>query len=106
MDFYIILTTTDSKEKGINMAKELVAEGFTACVNIIPEIISVYEWKNKTEISNEYLLLIKTIGDKLKITIDKIKTIHNYELPEIISFKIDEGDKNYLKWIKDKCGGK
>ena len=106
MNFYLIISTINSKDKGVNIAKNLIEKKLAACVNIIPNIISVYEWEGKTEISNEYLLLIKTVENRLKEAIKEIKENHDYELPEIISFKIDNGDKNYLKWIKDKCGGK
>ncbi len=106
MDYYMIISTIDNKEIGIDMAKNLINKNLAACVNIIDQITSVYKWKGKMETINEYMLLIKTTADKKQKTIEKIKTLHPYELPEIISFKIEGGDEEYLKWVNEISGGK
>jgi periplasmic divalent cation tolerance protein len=106
MDYFMILSTINNKDKGVEIAEALIKKEFAACVNIIDGITSVYKWKEKIEMDNEYLLLVKTVDYRLEETIEKIKTLHPYELPEIISFRVEEGNKEYLKWINEICGGK
>ncbi|MFX1315624.1 MAG: divalent-cation tolerance protein CutA [Promethearchaeota archaeon] len=101
MDFYIFLVTVPNFEEGQKIANILVRNKLAACVNIIQNIFSVYEWKGKVEEQNEHLLLIKTTEEKSDILIQKVIEIHSYSEPECIGFKIEKGSETYLKWIKD-----
>jgi len=101
MDFYLFLSTVNSIEEGKKIGRILVEEKLAACVNIIQNICSIYEWKANIEEDNEHLLLIKTTGDKSQRVIQKIKENHSYDEPEIIGLKIDKGSETYLKWIND-----
>lgn len=100
MDYIIILCTIDNIENARIISKNLVEEKLAACVNIIPNLTSVYTWENKIVEDKEYLMLIKTV----KKYFEKIKTriieLHPYEVCEVISVKIDEGSKPYLDWLK------
>jgi periplasmic divalent cation tolerance protein len=99
MNFYIFLTTVANIDEGKKIARVLVKEKFAACVNIIQNVYSIYEWKENVEEEVEYLLIIKTTEDKSDFVIQKIKEIHSYDLPECIGFKIDKGSEKYLSWI-------
>ncbi|MFX1385180.1 MAG: divalent-cation tolerance protein CutA [Promethearchaeota archaeon] len=101
MDFYIFLVTVPNFEEGQKIANILVKNKLAACVNIIQNIFSVYEWKGKVEEQNEHLLLIKTTEEKSDMIIQKVIEIHSYSEPECIGFKIEKGSETYLKWIKD-----
>lgn len=98
----IIFCTYPDKNLAITIAKQLINHKLAACVNIIPNVISVYQWQDKLESTAEYLLLIKTREDKFKAIERQIKQHHPYKLPEIIAFTIDAGLPEYLKWI-DTC---
>lgn len=106
MEFYmseyrIVLCTIDSIENAKMLAHKLVKEKLAACVNIVSSVTSVYEWKNEICEDDEYLLIIKTksvLYEKLEA---KIKELHPYDIPEIVSLKIDEGSKPYLDWIEN-----
>jgi len=98
---FLFLVTVQNMEEGKKIARILVENKLAACVNIVPGICSIYEWKEKIEEDNELLLLIKTtekMSDKL---IQKVKEIHSYDTPECIGFRIEKGSESYLKWISE-----
>ncbi|MEM0092729.1 MAG: divalent-cation tolerance protein CutA [Saccharolobus sp.] len=94
----IVLTTTSTEENAKLIAKTLVEEKLAACVNITT-IKSYYIWDNKLNEDNEFLLIIKTAKEKYESVEKRIKELHIYQLPEIISVKIDNGSKEYMSWI-------
>ena len=100
-DFILTLTSTDEEEISKKISKKLIMEKACACVNVIPKVQSYYFWKNKFQKSKEWLILIKSHKSSYKKIESIIKKLHNYELPEIISIKIDQGYEKYLKWIKN-----
>ena len=101
MKYYIFLVTVPNIEEGKIIAKELVESKVAACVNIIQNIFSIYEWKGKVEQDNEHLLLIKTTEENSEKIIHKIRKLHSYDEPECIGIKIEKGSESYLKWISD-----
>ena len=100
MDMYLFLSTVNNIEEGKKIGRVLVEEKLAACVNIVQNLCSIYEWKGKIEEENEHLLLIKTTGEKRHELIKKIMEIHSYEEPEVIGLRIEDGSESYLKWIK------
>jgi len=76
----------------------LIKEKLAACVNIFP-INSIYKWKGKIERSKEHAAIIKTRATLARKVIKRIKKIHPYQVPCIISLKIDKGSKDFLDWI-------
>jgi periplasmic divalent cation tolerance protein len=101
MSQYIFLVTVPSIEEGKKIAKSLVENKLAACVNIIQNIFSIYNWKDNIEEDNEHLLLIKTTDEKSDLIVQKINEIHSYDTPECIGFKIEKGSEKYLEWIKE-----
>jgi periplasmic divalent cation tolerance protein len=97
----IIPTSVGSRAEGQRIARELVEKKLAACVNILPAMESVYRWKGKTESAEEFLLVIKSSQKRWKAVRDTIKKAHSYELPEIISIAIEDGSKEYLKWLAE-----
>jgi len=99
--FQIILCTCPDIESAKAIAQQLVEKKHAACVNIIPNVISVYSWQDKIESDNEVQLIIKTQTDKFNDVADEIKRLHRYDTPEIIAMNIQQGDNNYLNWITE-----
>ena len=98
-DKRIVLTTAGSEEEARKIAQHMVEHKSAACVNIIPQIESVYRWQGKIESSREWLLLIKTTIEKFPAVRDAIRTLHSYDLPECVAIAIDDGSREYLQWI-------
>ena len=99
MSYCVIYCTTATKEDAIAISKHLVKEKLIACCNILPNVTSVYEWKNEMCIDEEYLLMMKTKEELFPQIEQKIKKLHKYETPEIICMPIKDGSKEYLDWI-------
>jgi periplasmic divalent cation tolerance protein len=100
-DKRIVLTTCGSQEEATKIAQHLVEQRLAACVNVIPEIKSVYRWQEKVESAQESLLVVKTTAEKFAQVRDAIRGLHSYELPECIAISIEDGSAEYLGWIKD-----
>ncbi len=99
MTYMIFISTVPNLEEGKKIARLLVEQKIIACCNIIPNVISIYEWEEKIEEDNELLLIIKTKKENSKKLIDIINSIHSYEVCECIGFDITEGSKKYLDWM-------
>jgi len=99
MTYCIINCTTANKKDAIQIAKHLANKKLIACCNIIPAITSVYEWNNELCTDEECLMVIKTKSELFKQVEKEIKSLHKYDLPEIICLPITDGSKEYLNWI-------
>jgi periplasmic divalent cation tolerance protein len=100
-DKRIVLSTAGSEDEARKIARHLVEQQLAACVNIIPQIESVYRWQGSVESNREWLLLIKTTAEKFPGVCGAIRELHSYELPECIAIAIDDGSTGYLQWIED-----
>ncbi len=97
--YYLVLSTIDDLSEAKEIARKLIEDQLVACVNVIPDIASIYRWEGKIEESEEVLILIKTVKYRLDELISKVKDLHSYDVPEIIAISIEEGSMNYLKWL-------
>jgi periplasmic divalent cation tolerance protein len=86
-------------EEGERIARTVVEEEIAACCNILPEIRSIYRWKGDVCDEREVMLFIKSKASLFNALKERIKELHSYEIPEIISFQIERGLEEYLKWI-------
>ena len=98
-DKKIVLTTTGSQEEARKIARTLVERRLAACVNIVPQIESIYRWQGNVDNAEEWLLVIKTTADAFEAVRSAIRELHSYELPECICLAIEDGDSAYLDWI-------
>lgn len=96
--FVIIYITSDSKKLAKKIAQILVKEKLVACVNIFP-IESIFRWRGKIEKEREFGIFAKTKKTLVKKVIKKVKQLHSYQIPCIISFSIENGYKKFLEWI-------
>jgi len=97
----IVYTTIDAIQDARRIANTLVEEQLVACVNIIPKVESIYRWKGNIENDEEIVLIAKTTDANVKKTIQRIKQMHSYELPDIIVLPIIGGLKDYLNYIEN-----
>jgi periplasmic divalent cation tolerance protein len=99
-DKQIVLTTAGSEEEARKIARALVDRRLAACVNIVPQIESIYRWQGKIDENREWLLLIKTGAELFPAVRDAIRELHSYDLPECIAINIADGSTEYLKWLE------
>ena len=97
----IVLVTTSSREEAEKIAKILLEERLVACANIIGPMHSLFWWQGKIDEAKEHLILMKTRKDLFGKVSERVKTLHSYQVPEIISTPIIEGSKEYLKWLDE-----
>ncbi len=104
-DKRIVLTTAGSEEEARKIARALVERNIAACVNILPQITSIYRWQGKVEEAREWLLVVKTTAGAFEEVRNAIIELHSYELPECICVAIEDGASEYLQWIGDSVAG-
>ena len=95
----LVLSTCPGNITAKNIANDLITERLAACVQVIPNVQSFYHWLGKVDNAEEHLLLIKTSSARYKELEERIKSLHPYELPEIIAVPISAGFDEYLSWI-------
>jgi periplasmic divalent cation tolerance protein len=95
----VVVTTVGTEEQAYLIAREIVARRQAACVNILPGVRSIYRWKGKICKDGELMLLVKTLEGEFEGVMATIRELHSYELPEILSFTVAEGERGFLDWI-------
>ncbi len=101
----IVLVTAGSSEEAGTIAKAIVDEHLAACVNIVPEVRSLFFWEGKTQDARETLLICKSRKPLLDKLISRVKTLHSYTVPEIIALPIIAGSPDYLDWVRKSTAG-
>jgi periplasmic divalent cation tolerance protein len=97
----IVLTTVGSAFDVAALARELVEQRLAACVNVIPQIQSVYRWQGRIESDAEQLLLIKTVDERLDALEAALLARHPYEVPEFVVMRPDEVRGAWREWLID-----
>mgnify|MGYP001155995830 CR=1 FL=1 len=97
--FRLVYITAPNSQEAIRIGEVLVSKRLAACVNIYPEVRSIYWWQGKMEKENESVLIAKTKAQLVERLIEEVKSIHPYECPCIITFEVKEGFKPFLDWI-------
>jgi periplasmic divalent cation tolerance protein len=99
----LVISTFPDAETANRIAEALVTENLAACANLFPSVHSVYRWKEKIETAGEVMVFFKTTEDRVAAFDEKLRSLHPYEVPELISIKVDGGSPDYLRWILDGC---
>lgn len=101
MEAVVIFITASSIDEARKIGNTLMEERLIACVNIIPQVESIFYWQEKVCNEKEALMIIKTRKSLINDIIKKVKSIHSYSVPEIIALPIISGSEDYLKWVLD-----
>jgi len=100
----LALSTFPDAEIARRISNQLVSERFAACANILPSIESIYRWKGKIESANETLVFFKVSDDRQSAFQDKLRSVHPYDVPEIIFLPVASALPQYVQWVKENCG--
>ena len=103
--FVVVTTTIDRRVRAEKLARQIVARRLAACVQYTA-IHSVYRWKGSVESTGEFLLAAKTRASLAKELVRFVRSVHPYELPEVVVTPIAGGLKEYLDWVESETGRK
>ena len=95
----IVFVTAGNEEEAARIARELVEQRLAACANIAPRIRSIYRWQGQVHDEQECLIIIKTRTSNFEALQAKVRELHSYEVPEIITFPVAAGLPRYLDWV-------
>ena len=96
----ISFVTCGSAEEAAKLAEALVTEKLAACVNIVPGVTSVYFWEGKLCRESEHLLVVKSTAAAQERLARRVKELHSYAVPEVVTFPIASGNPDYLRWVE------
>jgi periplasmic divalent cation tolerance protein len=99
----LALSTFPEAQTARKISNQLVAERLAACANILPSVESTYRWKDKIESGNETLVFFKLSEDGQSAFQQKLRSLHPYEVPEIIFIPVTNGLPEYLRWVAESC---
>ena len=100
-DQIVVFMTAANGEEATRLADMLVGAHLAACVQIMPEMESVYRWEGKIERQSEVLLLAKTTHAKFADLEREVRALHSYETPEIVAVPITAGSAPHLEWLSN-----
>jgi periplasmic divalent cation tolerance protein len=100
-DFCVVYVTCPERSSAERIATALVEGRLAACANIVTGVTSVFHWEGRVDTDPEVLLIIKTRSDLLGALEDRVTTLHDYDVPEIIALPIIGGSRKYLDWIDE-----
>ena len=96
-------STFPDAETARRISNQLVTEQFAACANILPAVESIYRWKEKIETADEVIVFFKTTPDRQTAFQEKLRSLHPYDVPEIIFVPVATGSPDYLQWVAENC---
>jgi periplasmic divalent cation tolerance protein len=100
-DAIVVFMTAGTAEEARRIAELLVNSHLAACVQILPEIESVYRWDNEVQREKEVLILAKTSADKFAELEKSVRAVHSYETPEIIAVPASQISEPYRVWLNE-----
>ena len=100
-DAIVVLCTGPDNTSARQLAQTLLSEKLAACVNLIPQVTSLYYWQGKMEESQEVQLVIKTRRTMFGVLQERLLSLHPYEVPEILALPILCGNPAYLQWVQE-----
>ena len=97
----VILITCAHRRQANKIARALVEKRLVACVNIVDKIKSIFWWQGRIDSGNEVLLIAKSKKSLILKVIKQVKSLHSYQVPEVIALAVIDGNKDYLNWINE-----
>ncbi|XP_069419999.1 protein CutA isoform X2 [Ovis canadensis] len=92
--------TCPNEKVAKEIARAMVEKRLAACVNLVPQITSIYEWKGEIEEDSEVLMMIKTQSSLVPALTDFVRSVHPYEVAEVIALPVEQGNPPYLQWVR------
>ena len=100
-EYILVFITASSQQEAEALGKSLVEKKLAACGNVVPDIRSIFWWRGMIETEQEALLLLKSRSLLFSKIVNVVKSLHSYEVPEIIALPITLGSEDYLTWLDE-----
>ena len=100
MQYCVVYITTKDEDEAKKIGKALVEEKLVACVNIHP-VNSIYRWEGEIQEESEIAMFVKTKADLVGEVVNRVKELHSYQVPCVVSLSIEKGNPDYLQWIEE-----
>lgn len=100
-EYCVVFITAGKADEAGRIAEALVGERLAACCTLVRPVHSIYRWKGEVCRDEEILIIAKTRSALFEQLRARVKELHSYEVPEIVSLPIVEGHAPYLDWIRD-----
>jgi periplasmic divalent cation tolerance protein len=104
-DLIVVVTSVGTEEQALDVAHALVRSRRAACVNILPNVHSVYRWKGRVCNDGEMLLIVKTRECQFEAVRETIQRVNTYELPEVLGYRVDMASPSFAGWIDKMTNG-
>ena len=98
-DLMVVVTSVGTEDQALDVAHALVRSRHAACVNILPNVHSIYRWKGRVCDDSEMLLLIKTRAAHFDAVRETIHKVNTYELPEVLGYRVDWASPGFATWV-------
>jgi len=98
-DLIVVVTSVGTEDQALDVAHALIRNRQAACVNIIPNVHSIYRWKGRVCSDGEMLLIIKTVAEEFEGIKETIQRVNTYELPEVLAYRVDHASEPFGDWI-------
>jgi periplasmic divalent cation tolerance protein len=95
----VVLITTSNRREAGRIAEAVVNRKLAACANLITSVVSTFRWKGQVQKSREALLIVKTSARRYPALEKFVRSMHSYDVPEIIALSVDHGLRPYLEWV-------
>jgi len=99
-DLLVVVTSVGTEDQALDIAHALVRNHQAACVNLMPNVHSIYRWKGRVCDDGEFLLLIKTRAKQFDGVRETIQKMNTYELPEVLAYRVDDASPAFAAWIR------
>ncbi|MEO5720264.1 MAG: divalent-cation tolerance protein CutA [Chthoniobacterales bacterium] len=100
---WLVVSTFPDPETARRISRQMVDEHLAACANLTPTIQSIYRWEGKVEEAQETMVFFKTTPARFPELQARLKSLHPYDVPEIIAVPIRDGLPDYLRWVSENC---
>lgn len=101
MSVSFVYVTAKDRDQALNIGRTLVAEHLVACVNVLDAMTSIYRWQGQTCEDREAVLVAKTRTELVGQVIERVKQLHTYDCPCVVSWELSQGNESYLRWIAE-----
>ena len=104
-DIRLAYITCETRQAALKLGQALVKERLAACVNVLGPMTSIYHWEGEVESADEVVLIAKTTSQNTSALTARVKALHDYDVPCILSLPVqgDEGNPDYLAWLKSEA---